>query len=139
MCGWPPRPPPSSRFCPQRVRLVEICTAFNLLVANEFLLYADRDVFDEKVGEEKFSKGVELYASVPSGVVGTFVADDQVDVASLPEDAFELDDPLIPIPEKRHRPSPSIADSSAQDDPLYWQKVYVRLELEYTSASPTGK
>jgi hypothetical protein len=58
--------------------IVQICNAFKLLVANEFILYANRDVFEENVGEEKFAKGVELYDTGPLNIVGSnFVADDQ--------------------------------------------------------------
>jgi hypothetical protein len=117
--------------------LVQICTAFNLLVANEFLLYADREVFDEKVGEEKFAKGVELYASIPLTVVGNFVADDQADVALLPERAFELDDPRF-LSQETASSFAEYCRSVGADDPFYWQKIYARLGLEYTSTSPRG-
>ena len=118
--------------------IVQICTAFKLLVANEFVLYANREVFEEKVGEEKFMKGLAWYESGPLNVVGpNFVADDQADVALLPESAFEFDDPRF-LSQETASSFAKYCRSVGADDPHYWQKIYTRLGLEYTSTSPPG-
>jgi hypothetical protein len=117
--------------------IVGICAAFNLLVANEFLLYADREVFEEKVGEEKFAAGVRLYETGPLNVVGSkFVADDQVDVL-VAKHAFKFDDQRF-LSQETASSFAEYCRRLGADDPLYWQKVYSRLELEYTSDSPRG-
>jgi hypothetical protein len=117
--------------------IIEICIAFKLVVANAFLLYADRDAFDETTGEKKFRELLEWCDSGAFHVVGpSFVPDDQIDLL-VAKPAFEFDDPLFLSQET---PS-SLAEYCrllGADDPLYWQKVYERLELEYTSASPRG-
>jgi hypothetical protein len=111
--------------------LVQICTAFKLLVANEFLLFAGRDDF-----EEKFTKGVELYAPVPLNVVGNFWADDQVDAVRA-KPAFEFDDPVF-LSQETPSSFAEYCRFVGADDPRYWQKIYTRLGLDYTSASPAG-
>ena len=114
----------------------KICIAFNLLVANDFLLYADRDVFDEKVGEEKFTEGLAWYESGPLHVVGPhFVADDQADVALLPKPAFEFDAPQF-LSQETASSFAKYCRSVGAMTPHYWQKIYTRLGLEYTSTSP---
>jgi hypothetical protein len=115
----------------------QICTAFKLLVANEFVLYANKDCFEEKIGEEKFSKGVELYDTGPLNVVGpNFVADDHVDVI-VAKPAFEFDDPGF-LSQETVSSFAKFCKSLGATDPIYWQKIYTRLGLEYTATSPRG-
>lgn len=117
--------------------IIQICTAFKLLVANEFLLYANRDVFEESVGEEKFTKSLEWYECGPLHVVGpTFVADEQVDVVDA-KPAIEFDDARF-LSQETASSFAEYCRSVGADDPLYWQKVYSRLGVEYTANSPRG-
>jgi hypothetical protein len=109
----------------------QICNAYMLVVANEFLLLTGRNDFEKKFGE-----GVKLYESIISGIPLNFVADEQVDMLGA-DSAFLWDDPRF-----RSQETPSsfaeYCKHLGADDPLYWQKAYARLELEYTSASPRG-
>ena len=116
--------------------IVQICTAFNLVVANEFLL-AKLTARQDDDFEREFSETMKWYECGPLHVVGpTFVADDEVD-ALVAKPAFDIDDPRFLSQE----PPSSFAKyckSVGADDPNYWQKIYTRLGLEYTSTSPVG-
>jgi hypothetical protein len=118
--------------------IVQICTAFKLLVASEFLFYRCLGQMTESDEyEEKFTEGVKLYEVFPLHLVGpSFVADDEVDVL-IPKPAFEFDDPRF-LSQETASSFAEYCRSLGANDSMYWQKVYTRLGLEYTSTSPRG-
>jgi hypothetical protein len=115
--------------------LVQICTAFNLQVANEFLMYTNRDVFEESIGEEKFAEGMKAY-TVPVAALSLFVPDDQIDTIPI-KHAFEFDDPRF-LSQETASSFAKYCRKIGVDDPHYWQKIYLHLGLEYTATSPKG-
>ena len=121
--------------------IVQICTACKLRVANEFLI--SRAVAQIRPDAEKrFLDGIRLYDSLPWQISMTFVADDEIDSISA-KSAFEIIDPSstkIRDEFAREETADSLAIfcKSVENDPLYWQKIYTRLGLEYNSSSPNG-
>lgn len=119
--------------------IYQVSTALKLRIANEFLILAPRDDFDEK-----FSDGLKLYDSGPLLLAMRVVPDNQVDdVRARP--AFELIDPTtMTFADKRLAAEETASSfgeygkSVGENDPLYWQKIYTRLNLDYTSQSPPG-
>ena len=130
----------------------QIDMALKLRIANEFLFLAEEDDF-----EERFADRIQAYGSVPLYIVSDFVADD--DLARLKE--LEPDSPEFKQLKLDIRPRP--LDSSTMTfkdkqlatletpssfgdycrrvgakDPIYWQKIYTRIGLDYTSESPRG-
>jgi hypothetical protein len=119
--------------------IYDICTALKLRVANEYLLLVGRDDF-----EKLFADGLKLYDSGPSLVAMRVVPDDQVDIVGAIGVYNPIDPATMTFQDKRFAAEETASSLGAfcknigQDDPLYWQKVYTRLGLEYTSASPRG-
>ncbi len=134
----------------------QIDIAVKLRIANDFLLLAEQNDF-----EEQFAKRIKLYDSIPLQIVTLFVEDEKLDELKqlskrLPADSHEY--------RRREREiSPSPFDSSTKTlkdvrlaaletpssfgdycqsigakDSIYWQKIYTRIRLEYTPASPRG-
>jgi Family of unknown function (DUF6804) len=119
--------------------LGQICTALKLCIANEFLLIENGFRPDLDLAE-----GAALYDSIPWSVVSGFVPDDQVD-SVVPERAFAdvIDASTMKLrgPFATEETGTSLArfcESIGPGDPDYWRKVYARIGLEYTPASPTG-
>lgn len=117
--------------------IYQIGTAFKLRIANEFLILADSDDFNER-----FTEGLKLYDSIRWTIMGTFVSDDQVDEL-FAEGVFNpIDSATLTFKDERlaaDETGSSFGDyckSLGSKDPLYWQKIYTRADLEYTSASP---
>lgn len=117
--------------------IYQICIAFRLRIAGEFLLFSGREDF-----EKNFADGLEHSGCIPGMLPLCFVPDDQVDSVCA-EMAF-CDVQTGRFKDKR-LDSVETADSFGafcksvgSKDPLYWQKIYTRLGLEYTSISPKG-
>ena len=110
--------------------IYQICTALKLLIANEFLLLTGRDDF-----EEKFAEGVKYYESGPGIILLNFVPDDQVDVVGA-KHVFDFEDPRY-LSQETMSSFGRYCESVGSQDPIYWQKIYTRLGLEYASTSPT--
>lgn len=117
--------------------IYQVSTALKLRIANEFLLLASRDDF-----EKKFEDGLKLYESGPLLVAMRVVPDDQVDDIWA-QGAFDLIDPdTMTFADKRLADEETASSfgqyckSVGETDPLYWQKIYTRLNLDYTSTSP---
>ena len=118
--------------------LVQICTAFNLLIANEFLLSAicGASGVSGAETEKMFAESVKLYR-VPLAALCLFVADDQVDVITAKRALVDFDDPLL-FSQETASSFAEYCKSVGADDPMYWQKIYTRAGLEYTMTSPRG-
>ena len=113
--------------------LVQICTAYNLIVANEFLLRGfllptKCDALEEFA--ETLTRGG-CFAGLP-----LFVADDQVDDIGA-KCAFDFDDPLF-LSQETPSSFAEYCRFVGAGDPMYWQKIYTRVGLEYTTTSPQG-
>ena len=119
--------------------IYQICTALKLRLANEFLLSAHRDDF-----EQQFSDGLRLYDSTPWHVINGFVPDDQVDVIGAKRVFDPIDPSTMSLSDERLAAEETASSfgeyckSIGTKDDLYWQKVYTRLRLEYTPTSPKG-
>ena len=129
----------------------KIDAALKLRIANEFLILAEMPNF-----EEKFSEGIDLYDSIPFHIVTLFVPDNELEKLNrLPRDSSEYRKQNIAISPSPLNDSMDFKDerlasletpSSFGDycknvgtkDKLYWQKIYTRIGLEYTSTSPRG-
>lgn len=111
--------------------IYQICTALKLKIANEFLLLTGRGDFDEK-----FSEAVEYYEAGPGYVISLFVPDDQVDVDAITaKPAFDFQDPRY-LSQETMSSFARYCRSVGVESPIYWQMIYTRLGLEYTSSSP---
>jgi hypothetical protein len=109
--------------------IVQICTAFKLKIANELLLLTGRDNF-----EERFAELVQHYEKVPLLVMMTVMPDDQIDVDGVGL-AFDCMDPQY-LSQELVSSFATYCRHVGPDNPLYWQMIYTRLGLEYTSTSP---
>lgn len=117
--------------------IYQICAALKLQIANEFLLLAHRDDFDQQ-----FAEGLRLYDGIPWIIVTTFVADDLVD-ERFAEGVFNLIEPsTMDFKDERfasEETGTSFGDyckNIGPNDPNYWRKIYARVGLEYTAGSP---
>jgi hypothetical protein len=115
-----------------------ICTALKLRVANEFLMLSGTSD-----GDERFAQGLTLYDGIPWSIIGTFVPDEQLH-SIIPELAF---DPADPVTMTLRQPLASNETASSfggfcravgAKDPHYWERVYARIGLEYTTTAPRG-
>ena len=119
--------------------IYQICTALKLRIANEFLLLAGRNDFGKQ-----FEDGLKLYDSIPFTIMGSFVPDDQVDSIMAVGVFNPIDSSTMTFKDKRLDDEElassfgNCCKSLRTNDPIYWQKVYTRLGLEYTSTSPKG-
>lgn len=117
--------------------IYQICTAFKLQIANEFLILAHRSDF-----ALRFEEGVKLFDGGPGIIMFRVAPDDQIDsIGGLM--AFDFIDPSTMTYKDqrlaREETGASFAEyckSVGTDDPLYWRKIYARLGLDYTSTSP---
>jgi len=121
--------------------IYQILTALKLLIANEFLHLAHRDDFDVQ-----FAEGLRLYGVILIQL-WRFVPDDQVDNIRAvgvfnPIDPSNLS--TMTFKDERWSSEETVASfgdyckSVGTEDPIYWQKIYTRLGLGYTSKSPKG-
>ena len=69
-------------------------------------------------------------------MAASFAADDQVDVANA-KPAFDFSDPQF-LSQESASSFARYCESVGAGDADFWQKIYTRLGLEYTSASPPG-
>jgi hypothetical protein len=119
--------------------IYQICTAFKLRIANEFLLLVGRDDF-----EKQFADGLKHYDAGPGIVILSFVPDHQVDSPFADLVFNPIDPSTMKFKDKRlasEETGSSFGEyckSVGPKDPIYWQKIYTRLGLEYTSRSPKG-
>jgi hypothetical protein len=102
------------------------------------LLLTDREDFDDC-----FAEGLKLYDSLPWQIM-RFVPDDQADDTD-PEMVFNPIDPsTMNFKDERLAVDETASSfgeyckSIGSKDPNYWQKIYARIGLEYTSESPKG-
>jgi len=134
----------------------QIDTALKLRLANMFLFLAKENDF-----EEKFTKEIRI-CTLPAPALSLFIPDDlmakyeQLDKLSktLSRDSLEFLERETSINEEfvafrngwRKKLLPLETASSfgkycrcvGANDPIYWQKVYTRIGIEYTSTSPKG-
>ena len=119
--------------------IYQICTALKLRIANEFLILAKEDDF-----EKQFEDGLHLYDGIPLTIMISFVPDSQIDSIGAIGVFNTIDPSTMTFVDKRlsEDETPSLfgnyCKSLGNNDPIYWQKVYTRLGLEYTSTSPKG-
>ena len=119
--------------------IYQICTAFKLQIANEFLILAHRSDF-----AQRFEDGVKLYDGGPGIIILNVVPDDQVDSIGARLVFNPVDPSTMTYKDQRlarEETGASFAEyckSVGSEDPLYWQKIYTRLGLDYTSISPQG-
>ncbi len=119
--------------------IYQICTAIKLRIVNEVLLFAGRNDF-----QKLFEDWLKLDDSVFWTIVRSFVPDDQVDSITA-VGVFNPIDPSTMTFKDQRWGDEELASSFCHycrglgtNDPIYWQKVYTRLGLEYTSTSPKG-
>jgi len=118
--------------------IFDILMALKLRIANEFLQFAHRSDF-----EEQFSDGLKLYDSVPWQIMRSFVADDQLgQIGARP--VMSAVDPTTMQLDRRFSSAETgssfggFCKSLGSKEPNYWQHVYERIGIEYTSDSPCG-
>lgn len=111
--------------------IFEICRAHKLQIANEFLLLVGRDDF-----EQRFAEGVELYDRIPLHLTMVVVPDNELD-ATVPRHVFDFQDRRF-LSEETPSSFAAFCRTLGAQNPIYWQQVYTRLNLEYTSTSPRG-
>lgn len=128
----------------------QIDIALKLRIANEFLVLSKKSNFDKK-----FSEVINTSGGIPLLIVQLFVPDGELEkLSKLPLDSPEFRRQRMEItPEvfdvqtktfKDKRLASLETPSSFGDyckhigseDPLYWQKIYTRIGLKYTSTSP---
>jgi hypothetical protein len=118
--------------------IFDIMTALKLRIANEFLLLSGRPDF-----EAQFAEGLKLYDSIPWQIMSTFVADDQLGQIGAKLVMSAVDPATIKL-DKRFaeiETGSSFGDfcrSVGAGEPNYWQYVYERAGIDYTSDSPSG-
>lgn len=126
--------------------------AIKLQIANDFLILSYKDDF-----EEQFASQVQLYSSLPLHIVTGFVADTELaKLQTLEPDSLEFKQFVMEISPRPLDPSTgtfkderlasletpsSFGDycrSVGVNDPIFWQKIYTRIDLDYNSSSPKG-
>ena len=138
--------------------IFQIDNALKLRIANMYLIFSRSDNF-----EEKFSKEI-AWSQLPFFLLNVFMPEYVIakikkwdkDSKALPRDSFEYLERSSALMaetsafEKRYiedekylslDTSESFGDyckSLGTNDPLYWQKIYTHLGLEYSSSSPSG-
>jgi tetratricopeptide (TPR) repeat protein len=123
----------SHRYAPvsalKGYNLHEICVAQKLIIANQFLGLAHMDN-----SMEEFEKHLKTTAAWLMQILMFFVPDDQIDVIGATR-AFDLQDPQFLL-EETPESFGVYCKAVGADDPLFWQKIYTRLGLEYNEKSP---
>ena len=134
--------------------LPQINTALKLRLANMFLFLAKRNGFEEQFAEEI------RICTLPAAALAQFVPDALMRKLkhlaqlskTLPRHSPEFESHECTVREELagidesimkfdYETSESFADycrNIGVNDPIYWQKIYTRLGLEYTSSSPRG-
>jgi len=110
--------------------IFQIDKAFKLLLANEFLLFAGREDF-----EQRWRQSVEFWSPGLSHIT-RFVYDDQAD-ADSPKRVWDFFDPSF-LTLENMASFARFCESVGASDPLYWQKVYTRIGARYTAYCPQG-
>ena len=109
----------------------QICVAYKLVIANQFLGLAHR-----KDSLKEFENQTQGAGALLLAIQTTFVPDDHVDDA-VATGVFDSLDPQflsVETPDSFGR----FCVSVGADHPLFWQKIYTRLGLEYNEKSPKG-
>lgn len=130
----------------------KIDTAFKLRVANDFLLFA---AMGDPRGEFELEQRVNSWGSIPMLILSLFVQDAELDeLRRLPTDSSEYIHRLMsiapsPLHEKGFK-DPRFASLETLSsfgtfckrvgamDPIYWQRIFTRLELTYSDNAPRG-
>jgi hypothetical protein len=131
--------------------IIHIDSALKLRLANDYLIYSKRLDF-----ESKFAESIKMYGEIPWGIIGIFADDDKFDhlisLTGTPEyrrylielmpDNFDLETNKFKderINRLETMDSFSIfCKAIGFEKPDFWEQVYGRLGLEYTSESPQG-
>jgi hypothetical protein len=98
-----------------------------LQIANEFLIWSQTGQL-----EEKFAKKVNFWAQAPFVLKMAYAAE-----ARRAKRTFNFDDPGI-LAMETEESFGKFCQSIGYGDPIFWQKIYTRLRLEYTESSPRG-
>lgn len=107
--------------------------------------------------EDDFEEVLKLYDGIPLSILGLFVPDDDIDkLEELEPNSPEfrshrmaimpvvLDPLTMKLKDERFASLESVSSfgeyckSIGANDPIFWQKIYSRIGLEYTAASPQG-
>lgn len=109
----------------------QICVAYKLVIANQFLGFAHR-----KDSLKEFENHTQGAGALLLAIQTTFVPDDHVDDV-VATGVFDSLDPQF-LSEETPDSFGRFCVSVGADHPLFWQKVYTRLGLEYNEKSPKG-
>lgn len=118
--------------------LFDVVNALKLRIANEYLQLSHRSDF-----EQQFAEGLKLYDGIPWQVMSSFVADEHLGRTGAPL-AMSAVDPATMRLDKRFEhieTASSFGDfckTLGSTEPRYWERVYQRIGLKHTSASPRG-
>ena len=117
--------------------ITEVTTATKLRFANEFLHLSFRVADPEK----RIADAIDYYHETRLLLVfSRFVPDDQVNTKCATSPYFPYDQ--SDVVDAYLNSTETISSfcqyclSVGAEDPIYWQKIYTRMGLEYTSASP---
>jgi hypothetical protein len=138
----------------QGYRLPQFNAALKLRIANMFLFLTGRNDF-----EERFTAEIRM-CMLPTAPLALFIPDDLIAKLKQLAELSKILQRTSPEFRKHELPvmreinafeesywefsyetSESFGDycrSIGVEDPIYWQKIYTRLGLEYTSSSPRG-
>jgi len=109
----------------------QICVAHKLVIANQFVGLAHRK--DSLKEFENYTNGA---SALLVAIQVSFVPDNQVDDV-VAKGVFDLMDPQL-LSEETPDSFGRFCVSVGADNPLFWQKIYTRLGLEYNDRSPKG-
>ena len=136
----------------QGYSVYEIDTAVKLRIANEFLI----SMHSEELLADFDKAVIYTYGRIPLMVYSNFVSDEvlkELKQKFVPNSReYRIQSSMIRpnpfdengIKDKKFGSLESIESFASYckliggDDPLYWQKIYTRISLKYTSTSPEG-
>jgi len=108
--------------------LLQIDSALKLRIANEYLFLSGKADF-----ETQFTEGLRLYSGIPMQIGLQFFDDfNPIDCETM-----EFKHPEFASRETAESFG-NFCKSVGSGDPLFWQKIYTRIGLEFTSTSPKG-
>jgi hypothetical protein len=129
----------------------QIAIALKLRIANEFLVLAGRPDCEKKISES-----INVYSGILYSIFILFVPDVELEeLSKLPRGSHEYWKQRMNIAPSPFDDSKGFKDNRlaeletgssfgdycklvGSEDQLYWQKIYTRIGLEYTSTSPRG-
>ncbi|MBN1972549.1 MAG: hypothetical protein JW787_02850 [Sedimentisphaerales bacterium] len=133
----------------QGYNIFQINTALKLRIANEFLILVEKPDF-----EKLFSDDIGLYTTTYLSIFTLFAPDIELDeLNKLPVDSFDYKIKKMKMFRPPYDKNGNYKDERIGDletlssfgefckyigskDPNYWQKIYARIGLKYTSKSP---